>query len=122
MNKYKKAMATGRLAMVPDWLFEGNTVFIWDSTDCDDEPCGDWGKLACPYRPGETITPVVIGCRRAHPKLRRVEVWSVAAYFMRSGVYFVINDYFQIHANDLPKVVFKNEREAWRNKPLVALL
>ena len=120
MRKYKQADNDGRLAMIPKWLFEGATVWLWDSLDCDDEPCGDRGKMLCPLRPDDSFSEVVIRCRRSHPVLRQIEVWSLAAYFTHAGVYFVINDFFQIRAADLEKLLHRSAAEARANKPLEA--
>lgn len=119
MNKYKRASEEGRLAMVPDWLQEGNSVYLWDSIGCRDEACGDQGKLACPM--GKGSVQAIRRCRMAHPVLRRIELWSVMAQFTPRGVVYFLNDFYVIPEGDLLRIVFKTEKEARQHKPLEAI-
>lgn len=119
MNKYKCASEQGRLAMIPDWMQEGNFVYLWDSVDCLDESCGDEGKLACPM--GKGSEQVIRRCRMAHPVLRRIALWSVVAQFTPRGVLYFLNDFYVIPDVDLLRIVFKNEKEARLHKPLEAI-
>ena len=122
MNKYKRASEQGRLALIPGWMQEGKTVFLWDSPTCQDEPCGDKGKLGCPLKLDDWDTnPVVLRCQRQHPVLRRLELWAIVARFTPRGVVYILNDYYVIPDFDLRRIVFRTEREARLNKPREAI-
>lgn len=119
--KYKQAREEGRLAIIPRWLHQGAVVWFWDSVNCLDERCVDHGKFACPLRADNETSAVVKRCQRVHPVLRQAEIWSLSAHFTPGAVWYIINEYFQIRAEDLEAVFFKSSREALRHKPLEVL-
>jgi len=116
-EKYlKRAAGDGRLAVLPEWLREGCTVWYWRETFCGDEPCIRADPL-CPLNWLEWNDPQVIDCARRHPRLEQTQVWSVMVMFTRSGMQWVINDLAPVDDRYMRVVFFPSEKEARKHRP-----
>ena len=121
-KKYiEKAARDGRVAVLPEWLQEGRTIWYWREILCDDELCMDMVSPVCPLnRTREKIRPrdpEAIECARLHPVLDSMELWAVGADFTPRGVVWRLNDDLQIHDVWLRRAVFPTKAEALQHRP-----
>ena len=118
-KKYlERAAREGRVAVQPEWLQEGRTVWIWRSILCDEELCPDSVGSACPLN-GKAYPWSLEArkCARTHPVLDKLDVWSVAAHFEPRGLTWAINDEIIIPDACLREAVWPSERAAKAHRP-----
>lgn len=121
-KKYiEKAARDGRVAVLPEWLKEGATVWYWRELLCDDELCPDMVGPSCPMnslhgRHGPH-SPEALECARMHPTLDSMEVRRVTAEFTPQGVTWCINDSFEVPAYWLRRAVFTSKAKALQHRP-----
>ena len=114
----KQAAADRRLAVCPEWLQHGRTVWYWRECLCLDELCPDSVTTCCPinngFRPGD---PAALACARQHPQLENTMVWSVCAYFTPRGVEWSVNDLPGVPDHMMRKVFFPCRADALAQRP-----
>lgn len=122
-KKYiEKAARDGRVAVCPEWMTEGKTVWFWRETFCDDELCLDEVGPSCPINSLRHVRagdPEARRCARMHPVLESVEIWDVVARFDPRGVLWVINDGYEIRDSVLRGAVFPSRQSALAHRPEV---
>ena len=120
-KKYLQAAARdGRMAVCPEWMAEGRTVWCWRETLCDDELCLDMVGPSCPFNRGaHRGDPEALRCARMHPVLDSMELWSVGARFTPQGVVWVLNDDREIPDSRLRAAVFPSKQAALFHRPEV---
>jgi len=113
------ALREDRVAILPDWLQEGRTVWYWRETYCfDSDLCVDSVTTACPFNStGRQDRDRIHRCARKHPILTSTEVWAVVAIFERNGVSWCINDAFTVRDCMLRAAFFPSRIEALEHRP-----
>lgn len=111
------------MAVLPEWLQEGRTVWIWRPCLCDGDGCMDMVSAVCPVNRGESWgSRGVRDCARRHPVLEAVTVYDAAAVFKPDGVLWTINDMALIRDGELRRVFFPTREAALKNRPERAVL
>lgn len=121
-KKYLQAAAReGRVAVLPEWLTEGRTVWYWREILCDDELCPDMVGPSCPmndaHRHIGPRSPEALACARLHPVLDSMELWSVAAQFTPRGIVWNLNDALEISDTWLRVAVWPTKLAALQHRP-----
>ena len=113
------ALREDRVAILPDWLQEGRTVWFWRETYCfDNDLCSDSVTPSCPWNgPGPRNKEKIHKCSRKHPVLISTEVWAVSAIFDVSGVIWCVNDAFTVRDCLLKDAFFPSRIEALKHRP-----
>lgn len=110
----------GRVAVLPEWLQEGRTVWWWRQTECLRDLCEDSITATCPLN-GMARMPVssetVQGCARQHPVLEREVIWSVLCIFKPGERLWVVNDLDPVKEVDLDAAFHPSREAAMRRKP-----
>ena len=122
-KKYLQTAARdGRVAVCPEHVREGRTVWYWRETLCQDELCMDMVGPSCPMNRMRGVgpgSPEALRCARMHPVLDSVELWSVGARFTPQGVIWVLNDDREIPDSRLRAAVFPSKQAALYHRPEV---
>lgn len=123
-RKYiEKATREGRVAMLPEWLAEGRTVWIWRENLCDEDGCMDMVSPVCPRNRGASWdSATAMECARRHPVLESMQIYDVRAVFTRLGVAWSVNDSMLVPDDQLRAVFFPNREAALKNRPERAVL
>ena len=117
-KKDKRPGGDELVAVLPPYLQEGREVWYWRELLCQDDLCPDSMSSVCPINQGRRWSdPETIGCRRDHPVLDRMEVWSVTAAFTRRGIELSINELPGVDGRALRAVYFPTRAEAIRHRP-----
>ena len=120
----ERLIGESRLAILPDWLQEGRTVWFWRETSCfDDDLCIDSVQPFCPYNRsvGRPDHSVIRDCARRHPIIAKTDVWSVTASFEPLGIFWTINDCYTVRSDRLLQAFFPTQEKALEHKPEVIL-
>ena len=117
----ERLISESRLAILPDWLQEGRTVWFWRECYCfDKDLCPDSVTPVCPFNSmGLRDKEKIRQCARRHPVLDSTEIWSVSAVFERSGVSWCINDAYTVKDCLLRGAFFPSRIDALEHKPEV---
>lgn len=123
-RKYmEKSAREGRVAVLPEWLQEGRTVWIWRASLCDEDGCMDMVSAVCPVNRGESWgSRAAQDCAGRHPVLEAITVFDAAAVFKPDGVLWTINDFPLIRDAELRRVFFPSREAAMKNRPERAVL
>ena len=114
----ERATREGRVAILPEYLQEGRTVWYWRESLCDEDGCMDMVTSCCPLNHGfKLFDNVAKECARQHPVLENTDVWSVAAEFTARGVRWVINDWDPVPDDRLLAAYWPSREEALEHKP-----
>lgn len=118
-KKYlERAAREQRVAVLPEWLQEGRTVWYWRETLCGDDLCPDSVGVCCPINHSLSWNdPAVLSCARQHPVLQRTEIWGVLVMFTPRGMQWVINDLAPVDDRYMREVFFASEKEARKRRP-----
>ena len=113
------ALREGRVAIQPEWLEEGRTVWFWRESYCfDKDLCSDSVTPACPFNGlGPRDREKIHSCARRHPVLDSTEIWVVQAIFERGGVSWCINDAYTVKDCLLKGAFFPSRLEALEHRP-----
>jgi len=113
------ALREDRVAILPEWLQEGRTVWFWRESYCfDKDLCVDSVTPACPFNGlGPRDRERIHSCARRHPVLDSTEVWAVTAIFERGGVSWCINDAYTVRDCMLRAAFFPSRIEALEHRP-----
>ncbi len=119
----ERLIIANRLAILPDWLQEGRTVWFWRETYCfDDDLCMDSITPVCPFNgAGRADRDRILQCSRRHPILTKTDVWSVTASFEPLGIFWTINDCYTVRNDVLLGAFFPTQAKALEHKPEVIL-
>lgn len=117
------AMDERRLAILPEWLQEGRTVWFWRETYCfDGDLCMDSITPVCPFNSaGRADREKISQCSRRHPILTKTDVWSVTAAFEPLGIFWTINDCYTVRDDVLRLAFFPTQAAAMDHRPEVIL-
>ena len=114
-----KAFSEDRVAVLPEWLQEGRTVWFWRESYCfDKDLCVGSITPLCPFNsPGPRDKEKIHQCARRHPVLDSTEIWAVSAIFERTGVSWCINDAYTVKDCLLRGAFFPSRIEALLHRP-----
>ena len=123
-RKYaEKAAREGRAALLPEWLQEGRTVWVWRASLCDEDCCADMVTVVCPRNRGASWgSRDTQDCAGRHPVLEAMTVYDAAALFKPDGILWTINDSPLIRDAELRRVFFPSREAALKNRPERAVL
>lgn len=121
LTDYELADREDRLAILPDWLQEGKTVWYWRECYCmDGDLCPVSVTKECPFNQWQRPdNEEIFECARRHPQLDSMQVWSVLAIFERGGVKWVVNDCIEVKDRNLRGAVFPTKGLALDHVPEV---
>lgn len=122
-ERFALAMTDRRLAILPEWLQEGRTVWFWRETYCfDGDLCVDSVTTVCPFNgAGRADREKIAQCSRRHPILTKTDVWSVTASFEPLGIFWTINDCYTVRDDLLRLAFFPTQAAAMDHRPEVIL-